>query len=98
MEIVNVLALNVREPVSHPFMKKTEPVREVWPAGEPGETNEGYQPSNEPPLPSRPQAAVMGNWEFAIIWGAVQFCRSRLVAVEKYQPPWLEEEQTKVIR
>ena len=27
---------------------------------------------------------TIGNWEFSISCGAVQFCRSRLVAVEKY--------------
>jgi hypothetical protein len=71
--IAKVRDMKVRFPVSQPFRKNTRPEAEVWSAADPGDTNEGYHPSNAAPLPSMPHARVTGNWEFSISCGATQF-------------------------
>jgi hypothetical protein len=81
--IVNALDMKDRVPVSHPLRKKTCPVLPSWPAWWPGDMNEGYQPSNEFPLLSVVlQGDATGPSEPVMGCGVVQFCCSRLLAVE----------------
>ena len=82
--IVNVRDANDRLPRLQPFKKNTYPLADVCPAATPGDMKDGYQPSNPVPLFAALHSVAAGYWEFSIICGAVQFCASRLVAVEKY--------------
>src|SRR5271166_4070065 len=80
--MVKVRDMNWRAPMPHPFRKKKLPVSLVWPAAAPGDTVEGYKPSNWLPAVMPGQGTVTGNREFWIFCGVVQSSRSRLVAVE----------------
>src|SRR5579871_4415977 len=61
--IVNARDVKTRDPVSQPFWKKIIPESVVCPEGDPGDIDDGYQPSKLCPLPSELQGLVIGNCE-----------------------------------